>query len=109
LIVDDPDAPSGVFNHWVLFNLPPNYQQLEESVPKKESLPSGGLQGKNSSGIIGYMGPCPPRGPIHHYIFTLYALDKPLESKPGVSKEQILKLMAGHVLDQAKLVGIYKR
>ena len=109
LIVDDPDAPSGVFTHWVIFNLSPEYLQLEEGVPNKEKLANGAMQGRNSGGDLGYMGPCPPHGPAHHYVFTLYALDKLLETKAGASRGQIMQLMTGHILGQAKLVGIYKR
>ena len=82
LIVDDPDAPGGVFTHWVVFNIPGNVRQLGEGVPAQERLQSGALQGKNDFGRIGYGGPCPPRGPAHRYRFTVYALDKPLDLKP---------------------------
>jgi Raf kinase inhibitor-like YbhB/YbcL family protein len=109
LIVDDPDAPGGVFTHWVIFNLPADVQQLEEGVPVREKLSNGALQGKNGTGRIGYMGPCPPRGPIHHYRFTLYTLDKKLELKAGSSKEQLLEAMSGHITSQVRLVGVFSR
>ena len=109
LIVDDPDSPSGVFTHWVLFNVAANVRQLGEGVPAQERLQNGALQGKNDFGKIGYGGPCPPRGPAHRYRFTLYALDKPLDSKPGASKKQLLDAMKGHILAQGQLIGTYQR
>jgi hypothetical protein len=109
LIVDDPDAPGGVFTHWVLFNIPGNVRQLGEGVPTQERLQNGALQGKNDFGRIGYGGPCPPRGPAHHYRFTVYAVDESLDLKPGVSKKQILDAMKGHILAQGQLMGTYQR
>jgi hypothetical protein len=81
--MDDPDAPGGVFTHRVLFNLPAGSRELSEAIPAQKQLPNEGLQGKNSFGKIGYGGPCPPPGRMHHYRFTLYALDKPLYLKAG--------------------------
>jgi len=109
LIVDDPDAPSGVFTHWVIFNLPPDSRELPEAVPAASQLPSGALQGKNDFGKIGYGGPCPPPGYPHRYRFTLYALDRHLELKAGSSKQQVLHTMEGHVLAQGQLTGTYQR
>jgi len=109
LTVDDPDAPGGVFTHWVLFNVPGNVRQLGEGVPAQERLQNGALQGKNDFGRIGYGGPCPPRGPAHRYRFTVYALDKPLDLKPGASKKQLLDAMKGHILAQGQLLGTYQR
>ena len=108
LIVDDPDAPGGAFTHWVLFNLPASARQLGEGIPQ-ERLQNGTLQGKNDFGRIGYGGPCPPRGTAHRYRFTLYALDKPLDSKPGASKKQVLDAMKEHILAQGQLTGTYQR
>jgi Raf kinase inhibitor-like YbhB/YbcL family protein len=109
LITDDPDAPGGVFTHWVLFNLPANIRQLGEGTPAQERLPDGALQGKNGFGRIGYSGPCPPRGRAHRYFFTIYALDKSLDLKPGASKKQLLDAMKGHILAQGQLIGTYQR
>jgi len=109
LIVDDPDAPSGVFTHWVLFNIPASTRQLGEDVPAQERIQNGALQGKNDFGRIGYGGPCPPRGPVHRYRFTLYALDRLLDLKPGAFKTQVLDAMKGHILAQGQLVGTYQR
>ncbi|HEY92894.1 MAG TPA: YbhB/YbcL family Raf kinase inhibitor-like protein [Dehalococcoidia bacterium] len=107
LIVDDPDAPGGVFNHWVLFNIPSDNRRLPEAVPTQAQLPSGALQGRNGFGRVGYGGPCPPPGRPHRYCFTLYALDRVLDLKAGVSKKQVLDAMQGHILAQGKLTGTY--
>jgi Raf kinase inhibitor-like YbhB/YbcL family protein len=109
LIVDDPDAPGGVFTHWVLFNLPASARQLGEGITAQERLQNGALQGKNDFGRIGYGGPCPPRGPAHRYRFTLYVLDKPLDLKSGASKKQTVDAMKGHILTQDQLMGTYRR
>jgi len=109
LIVDDPDAPGGVFTHWVLLNLPAGSRELPEGVPAKAQLPNGSVQGKNDFGRIGYGGPCPPRGRPHRYRFTLYALDKPLDVKAGASKTKVIGAMQGHILAQGQLTGMYQR
>lgn len=75
LVMDDPDAPVGVFTHWVLFNILSDSRQLAEAMPTQAQLTSGALQGKNDFGSIGYGGPCPPPGRAHRYQFTLYALE----------------------------------
>ncbi len=108
LIVDDPGAPSGVFTHWVLFNLPADTRQLAEGIPSQSQLQNGALQGKNDFGKIGYSGPCPPRGTTHQYRFTLYALDKLLDLKAGATKKQILEAVKGYVLAQGQLRGVYQ-
>lgn len=109
LIVDDPDAPIGVFTHWVVFNIPADARRLEEALPSGERLPSGASQGKNGFGKLGYGGPCPPRGSPHHYRFILYALDKPLDLPPGTSKKDLLQAMEEHILAQGQLIGVYQR
>jgi Raf kinase inhibitor-like YbhB/YbcL family protein len=108
LIVDDPDAPGGTFTHWVLFNVPPGARQLEEGIPGQGQLASGALQGKNGFGEVGYGGPCPPAGAPHHYRFTLYALDGPLDLDAGASKARVLDAMQGHVLAEGRLTGTYQ-
>jgi len=109
LIVDDPDAPGGVFTHWVLFNIPPDSRELPEAVPIQAELARGALQGKTDFGRIGYGGPCPPPGRPHRYQFTLYALDQPLGLEGGASKKQLLSAMEGHILAQGQLTGTYQR
>jgi Raf kinase inhibitor-like YbhB/YbcL family protein len=106
LIVSDPDAPSGVFYHWVLFNIPKSVTSLEEGISR---LPSGTLVGKNSFGKQGYNGPCPPRDATHTYVFTLYALDASLSLSAGSDAETVLSVMQDHVLSQAQFTTIYSR
>ncbi|MBA7691192.1 hypothetical protein ES703_99733 [subsurface metagenome] len=109
LIVDDPDAPVGVFTHWVLFNIPSNSRDLPEALPTQAQLPSEAQQGKNDFGRLGYGGPCPPPGRPHRYQFTVYALDQPLELTAGASKKQVLDAIQGHILAQGQLTGAYQR
>ena len=108
LVMDDPDAPSGTFDHWVLFNLPKESTALSEGVSPIEALPNGALQGKNSFGDLGYGGPCPPVG-THRYYFRLYALDKLLNLDAGSSKRQVLDALARHILAQSELMGRYSK
>jgi len=100
LIVDDPDAPSGTFVHWVMWNIPVSSKIEENSV--------GGMQGKNGKNENKYTGPCPPRG-THHYHFKMYALDSMLDLSLNTDKEALLKAMEGHVLAMGELVGEYNR
>jgi len=109
LIMDDPDAPGGVFTHWVLLNVPLDTRDLPEAVPAQAQLPDRSLQGKNDFGRTGYGGPCPPPGSAHRYRFTLYALDRMLDLKTGVTKKQLLDAMRGHILVQGQLTGTYQR
>lgn len=109
LIVDDPDAPVGTWVHWVLWDLPASARELAENVPKQEELPGGARQGRNDFRRIGYGGPCPPPGPAHRYFFKLYALNAKLGLKPGATKADVERAMAGHILAQAELMGRYKR
>jgi Raf kinase inhibitor-like YbhB/YbcL family protein len=109
LIVDDPDAPMGDWVHWLVYNILTPSNSLQENIFNLtgENLPYA--QGKTSFGTIGYGGPCPPPGKVHHYLFKIYALDTALNLPPGLSKQQLLKAIEGHVLAQAQLVGLYKR
>jgi len=109
LIMDDPDAPGGVFTHWVIFNIPANSRGLPEAVPTEYQLSDGSLQGRNDFGRIGYGGPSPPPGAVHRYRFTLYALAKSLDLKAGASKKQVLDAMQGHILARGELTGVYQR
>ncbi|HTR80282.1 MAG TPA: YbhB/YbcL family Raf kinase inhibitor-like protein [Bacteroidota bacterium] len=108
LICDDPDAPRGVWVHWVLFNLPADAKSLPENVSRRSTLNNGGRQGMNDSHELGYDGPCPPGG-THRYYFKLYALDAVLSLESGATKAQLLKAMEGHVLSEGQLMGRYTR
>jgi len=109
LLADDPDAPVGNWNHWVLFNLPAETRNLPEGVSKTEKLASGGLQGLNDFRKVGYNGPCPPPGRPHRYYFKLFALDAPLQLKPGARKLDLESALKGHILGQAEWMGRYGR
>jgi len=106
LFVDDPDG--GDWVHWSLYNLPANATSLPEALPSDPELPDGSRQGQNSWGKLGYGGPCPPSG-THHYVFTLYALDAPLDLEVGATKETLFKAMQGHLLAQTQMVGLYSK
>jgi Raf kinase inhibitor-like YbhB/YbcL family protein len=108
LICDDPDAPMGTWDHWLLFNIPASVTELQEGVPAQAELPNGARHGKNSWGRMDYGGPCPPGG-THRYFFKFYALDTLLDLEPGVSKKELMNAMQGHILDQTQLMGKFKR
>lgn len=111
LIMDDPDVPKalkpeGVFDHWVVFNIPPDVSKIPEGGP----VP--GTQGSNGAGKSGYTGPCPPlqyEPSEHRYIFRVYALDEELDVPPGAHKAQLERAMEGHILNEARLVGRYRK
>lgn len=103
LIMDDPDAPNGVWTHWVMFNIPPTVQEIAEG---KEPP---GRAGKNSWEKIGYGAPCPPKGKEHRYIFHLYAVSRTFPLRVGSSKTKVLDAMRGYVLAQTELTTRYKR
>lgn len=108
LICEDPDAPSGNWIHWIVFNIPRDMHALPEHFPMQKELSNGIKQGTNDFHTIGYGGPAPPSG-MHRYIFKLYALDSKLNLKYGVSKKELFNAMQGHILDEAKLIGKYKK
>jgi Raf kinase inhibitor-like YbhB/YbcL family protein len=100
LIMDDPDAPRGTFDHWVVWNIPASASTIEEhSVP--------GTEGLNSGRKVGYYGPCPPSG-THRYFFKVYALDAQLNLKANSNKSDVEKAMDGHVLAKGELIGLYR-
>jgi Raf kinase inhibitor-like YbhB/YbcL family protein len=109
LIADDPDAPSGTWTHWVLFDLPPATTTLAEGLSKIDELPGGERQGRNDFRKIGYNGPCPPPGKPHRYFFKLYALSSKLNLKPGASKQEVERAMEGLTLGKAEWMGKYHR
>ena len=100
IIVEDPDAPSGVFDHWVVWNIPPMAE-----IPEKLDL---GVSGNNSKGKPGYTGPCPPSG-THRYAFKVYALDSLLDLPPGTGKKNLLNTMKDHILAGGEVVGIFSK
>ena len=108
LTCDDPDAPRGLWVHWVAFDLPPSAAGLPEGVPATSEISGGGRQGKNDFGKIGYGGPCPPSG-THRYVFTLYALDSTLGLPAGATRQDLLAAMRNRALGEATLTGTYSR
>jgi len=109
LVLDDPDALSGVFVHWVLYNIPPTLNRLAEGILQDPVLPGIGTQGTNSYGRTGYNGPCPPRGSVHRYYFHLYALDTAPTLPGGLTAAELRKTIQGRVLSEATWVGKYGR
>jgi Raf kinase inhibitor-like YbhB/YbcL family protein len=102
LIVDDPDAPSGLFTHWAIWNISSHTSTIAEgSTPK-------GVQGTNDFGKSGYGGPCPPSG-AHRYYFKIFALDRELDLPSGAKRSQLDAAMKGHVIAQGELMGRYSR
>ncbi len=108
LICDDPDAPAEIWVHWVMFDIPATVNGLPEYMSREKEITGLGKNGKNTGGNFGYDGPCPPGG-THRYNFKLYALDALLNLKPGATKEELLKAMKGHVLNEAQVMGRYRR
>ncbi len=106
LILEDPDAPSGTFVHWVIYNIPAVSQSLAEAVAPQPTFDDGAAQGMNSGNRRYYEGPCPPSG-THRYFFRLYALDTRLDLAPGATADQVRKAIQGHVLAQGELMGTF--
>jgi Raf kinase inhibitor-like YbhB/YbcL family protein len=109
LIVADPDAPSGTFFHWVVYDLPSGASGLPPGIGRTAQIAGGGTQGVNSFGKVGYNGPCPPHGRPHHYHFRLYALDRMLDLDAGANAAEVEAAMKGHELASTDLVGTFER
>ncbi len=103
LLVDDPDAPSGDFVHWMVWKINPEVTEVAEGL-----VPRGGFEGMNDFEKAEYGGPCPPTG-VHRYMFRLYAVDEELELEEDASREDLEKAMAGHIVDETVLTGRYSR
>jgi len=102
LVVDDPDAPSGLFTHWIVWNISPQTNAIAEgSAPK-------GVQGTSDFGKSDYGGPCPPSG-THRYYFKIFALDRELNLPSGTKRNQLDAALKGHVVAQGELMGRYSR
>ncbi len=101
LIMDDPDAPMGLWVHWILFNLPADCHELT-------GIPSKAISARNSWGRTGYGGPCPPSG-THRYFFKLYALDTLLTLGEHATKKEIETAMQNHIIEQTELMGRYSQ
>ncbi len=110
VIVDDPDAPSAVFTHWLIWNIPP-IDVIPKAIAKRATLkePFRALQGTNDFGEIGYAGPCPPPGKPHRYFFRVFGLDRMLDLPAGASVADLEKAMQGHVLQKGEAVATFGR
>jgi Raf kinase inhibitor-like YbhB/YbcL family protein len=121
LIMEDPDAPSGTFTHWVIFDIPKTFHGLKAGlkagIPSASTSREGGVEGMNdfkatlasTLAAIGYGGPCPPPGKPHHYVFRLYALSQELGLGQGVLRKGVEDAMNGKILAQATLTGTFAR
>lgn len=103
LIVEDPDAPAGLFTHWLVWNIAPATPQIAE-----KSVPSGAVQGTNGFGKSSYTGPCPPSG-THRYFFRVLALDRTIDLKRGAKRNDFDNAVAGHVIGRGELMGRFSR
>lgn len=108
IIMDDPDAPSGDFVHWIIYNISAETHGLQEGITSTRNLPDSAMLGTNSYHSISYMGPCPPSG-THRYQLKLYALDTILQMDSGANKGELLEAMEGHIIGQAMLTGKFAR
>jgi Raf kinase inhibitor-like YbhB/YbcL family protein len=100
LIMEDPDAPGKIFDHWVVWNIPPDENIAEDTTP--------GTLGRNSAGTNNYTPPCPPSG-THRYFFKIYALDAILQVQKGADKITVEKALQSHVIAYGELIGLYKK
>jgi Raf kinase inhibitor-like YbhB/YbcL family protein len=103
LIMDDPDAPVGLFTHWLVWNIDPKTTEIAE-----KSVPKGAVQGTNDYPTLGYGGPQPPSG-THRYYFRIFALDQTLDLKAGAKRAEVDAAMRGHVIAQGQLMGRYSK
>lgn len=102
LIMEDPDAPVGIFTHWLVWDISPNLTGIKEN-----SVPKNAIQGRNDFGKIGYGGPMPPSG-SHRYFFKIFALDVKLNLQEGANKEELERAIQGHIIDKIELIGLYR-
>jgi len=109
LICDDPDAPMKTWVHWVLYDIPADKRGLPENVAKTNTLPDGSKQGVTDFGSVGYGGPAAPPGRAHRYFFKLYALGSGPALPPGLTRDELLEAIEGHVIAAAQIMGKFKR
>jgi Raf kinase inhibitor-like YbhB/YbcL family protein len=107
LIMEDPDAPDGIFTHWIVYNLPASCHSLEKKTSLRKHLENKAIQGKNDFGKTGYRGPCPPKGEEHRYFFRIFALKKKLPPESANNGAAFHSAIRGIVLDTAEYMGKY--
>lgn len=103
IIMDDPDAPMGVWDHWILWNIDPQTSFIDQN-----SCPPNAIQGKNSGGMNRYSGPCPPSG-THRYFFKVYALDTKIDLQQNAAKSDLERAMQGHIIEKTQIMGLYRK
>jgi len=108
LMAEDPDSPTGLWTHWIVFNLSTDTSDLVENYTKSSPAP-GAKQGTNDFKKFGYGGPCPPAGKMHRYFFRIFALDTTLNLPVGATRKEVDAAMAKHVLAMGQLMGTYQR
>jgi Raf kinase inhibitor-like YbhB/YbcL family protein len=108
IISETPDAPTGNWVQWVIYDIPGNMTNLPQAVAKTGQLDFGARQGKNDFDQVGYFGPCLPAGE-HRFFFRVYALDSLTNLKEGAKKEELVEAMKGHILAEGALMGVYGR
>lgn len=106
IVVEDPDAPGGVYTHWILYDIPPSTLSLAEGF---DPVSVNARLGTNDARNVGYDGPCPPRREIHQYVFRVFAVDKMLNLREGISHDQLYDALHGHLLAEGFLVGTFAR
>ena len=110
LVLDDPDAPSGTFTHWIIYNIPPLREGFPEGFSPGVETSEGIREGRNDAGNVRYDGPCPPTADdAHRYHFRLYALDTTLDLAPGANRSQFFDMIHDHVVDETELVAGFGR
>jgi len=109
VIVEDPDAPGGLFTHWLVYGIPAIRSGLPENLPKDREVMEGILQGTNDFGTVGYQGPCPPTGAPHRYVLRVYALDGMMNLAGGADRETFDTVIKGHVLDTGETGALFGR
>jgi len=109
IILEDQDAPHGIFTHWIIFNIPANINSLAEGVSPRGQPPGRSYEGKNDMGTIGYSGPCPPPGKLHRYYLKLYALKEMLDLEPGIGRSQLLNAIKDNKLEETQSMATYQR
>ncbi len=110
VVVEDPDSSSGSFTHWIIWNIEP-MEVIPEGIPRNATItsPIKADQGTNNFGQVGYLGPCPPPGKPHRYVFRVYGLDKMLDLRPGATRRELEAAMKGHIIQQGMAVATYGR